>query len=93
MAQEQNLCSNCLYRDSCTYRSCSKRQIYYCEEFQLPPFEKRELLKSAQKHLVENDACVDNSFEFKGLCVNCENRHHCKQSGLEGGVWHCEEYQ
>ena len=30
--------------------------------------------------------------EFKGLCVNCANRHTCLFPKSEGGVWHCEEY-
>ncbi len=30
--------------------------------------------------------------EFKGLCVNCANRHTCLCPKPEGGVWHCEEY-
>jgi len=30
--------------------------------------------------------------EFKGLCVNCANRHTCLFPKCEGGVWHCEEY-
>jgi hypothetical protein len=29
---------------------------------------------------------------FKGLCVNCANRHTCLFPKPEGGVWHCEEY-
>ncbi len=31
--------------------------------------------------------------EYKGLCVNCENRNTCSVPRPEGGVWHCEEYQ
>jgi hypothetical protein len=30
--------------------------------------------------------------DFKGLCVNCANRHTCLLPKAEGGVWHCEEY-
>uniref|UniRef100_A0A7C4CB78 Uncharacterized protein n=1 Tax=candidate division WOR-3 bacterium TaxID=2052148 RepID=A0A7C4CB78_UNCW3 len=30
--------------------------------------------------------------QFKGLCVNCENRHDCAIRDKEIGVWHCEEY-
>lgn len=31
--------------------------------------------------------------EYKGLCVNCENRKDCAIRNKEIGVWHCEEYQ
>ncbi len=34
----------------------------------------------------------ENEKEFKGLCVNCANRHTCLLPKNEGGVWHCEEY-
>ena len=30
--------------------------------------------------------------EFRGLCVNCANRHTCLFPKSEGGVWHCQEY-
>ncbi len=29
----------------------------------------------------------------KGLCINCENRDTCKETKLDGSIWHCEEYQ
>lgn len=29
---------------------------------------------------------------YKGLCMNCANRHECLLPKSEGGVWHCEEY-
>jgi hypothetical protein len=29
----------------------------------------------------------------KGLCLDCENRHHCAMQPRDGGVWHCEEYR
>jgi len=35
----------------------------------------------------------DTEKSFKGLCVDCANRHICIFSKLPGGVWHCEEYE
>lgn len=34
----------------------------------------------------------EDESEFKGLCLNCANRHTCLLPRSEGGVWHCEEY-
>ncbi|MGQ9708129.1 MAG: hypothetical protein ACUVUR_04565 [bacterium] len=31
--------------------------------------------------------------EYKGLCLNCENRKDCSIRNNEIGVWHCEEYR
>jgi hypothetical protein len=28
-----------------------------------------------------------------GLCVNCEHAPRCGHAELEGGVWHCEDYE
>ncbi len=28
-----------------------------------------------------------------GLCVNCEHASHCGHAKVEGGVWHCEDYE
>ncbi len=33
-----------------------------------------------------------NASDFKGLCMNCENRKDCLLPKSEGGVWHCGEY-
>ena len=28
-----------------------------------------------------------------GLCGNCDHAPPCSHSRLEGGIWHCEDYQ
>ena len=63
-----------------------KRPVLQCEEFEpceSPP------AKRAAAHPEPRPAA---DAELKGLCVNCDNRHHCKYPKPEGGVWHCEEY-
>ena len=36
-----------------------------------------------------NDATVAQA----GLCLNCEHAAHCGHPKLEGGIWHCEDYE
>lgn len=31
--------------------------------------------------------------QFKGLCINCENRNTCTFSRPKGGVLFCDEYE
>jgi hypothetical protein len=31
--------------------------------------------------------------EIYGLCANCQIKDICQLKNINGGVWHCEEYQ
>ncbi len=31
--------------------------------------------------------------ELAGLCVTCDERHHCTIKKPHGGVWYCDEYR
>ncbi|MCK5808062.1 hypothetical protein KAH37_03640 [bacterium] len=47
--------------------------------------------RDAEEQIDDDESVTEDS--FKGLCVNCANRHICILSKRPGGVWHCEEYQ
>ncbi len=93
MTRKITLCCTCMYGSDCTYRNKSNRNIYYCEEFEITPVETKCSQKVAHEQPVDEKENFDNSYKYKGLCVNCENRKTCMLSRTEGGVWHCEEYQ
>lgn len=85
----QGLCATCIHADDCIFLQNAEEPILYCEEFDsgLAPVAPH---KSAEK--TEAAEPVENQ-KFKGLCVNCENRHSCTFPKPESGVWHCEEYR
>ena len=91
MTQNLDLCSTCIHASDCTYRIKSDRYIYYCEEFEIEPAKPRNSQTVVCEQERVNQQEHDSS--LKGLCTNCENRKNCKFSGVEGGVWHCEEYR
>lgn len=35
----------------------------------------------------------EDASDYRGLCVNCDNRRTCAYPKPEGGIWHCAEYQ
>lgn len=84
------LCSTCIYASECLSARRSTKPILFCEMFddsvELPQTEKPE-------PQTEPTPVDEDTGKFKGLCVNCEDRHICKFPKPEGGVWHCEEYR
>jgi len=86
------ICLTCKHCDSCMYPRDPRRPVLQCEEYEAwesPPARsavaRTQRLPAAQKGRAAHA-------ELKGLCVNCDNRDHCKYPKPEGGVWHCEEY-
>jgi hypothetical protein len=83
-----DLCSTCNHKDNCTLSSTSSI-VYHCEEFD-DSTQKQDTI-TIPEHSVKEDK-IHNE-QHMGLCVNCIHRDTCSLSKMEGGVWHCEEYE
>jgi hypothetical protein len=85
-----DLCITCNHYQICSTRRDRGRPIWFCEEFDdYLPVKEMELetdYKASFKKVKKE------AQQFKGLCVNCENRKTCKLLKPNGGIWHCEEY-
>jgi hypothetical protein len=86
-----SLCANCKNAPTCAFPKDPDRPSFYCEEFEIEELPQKKItqMPSADSHSTKEK---DKS-GFKGLCSDCENRRTCKFPRLEGGIWHCEEYQ
>ena len=84
----RDLCSTCKHAEACGGRSTLEHPIFFCELFEV--FAPRPALTPAA---APEPSDWPDASEYKGLCVNCENRTTCTAPKPEGGVWHCEEYQ
>ena len=83
----RDLCSTCSHAEACGNRSTPQRPIFFCEMFEVfapPPV----ATPAAREPAARQDA-----EEYKGLCVNCDNRDTCTLPRPEGGIWHCQEYR
>jgi len=86
------ICMTCKHSDSCMYLKDPKYPVLQCEEFdpcESPPA-KRAVARTERRPAAQEGLAAHA--ELKGLCVNCDNRDHCRYPKPEGGVWHCEEY-
>jgi hypothetical protein len=85
------LCSNCKNAPTCTFPKDPDRPSLYCEEFEIEelPHKKITEMPPIASHFTKEK----DTSGFKGLCSDCENRKTCGFPKLEGGIWHCEEYQ
>ena len=84
-----DLCTTCNHYEICSKRGDRRRPIWFCEEFDnyVPVKE----LKLGTDSKVSFEPVEKETQQFKGLCVNCENRKDCKLHRPNGGIWHCEE--
>jgi hypothetical protein len=82
------ICSTCNHAESCCFRRDTQRPVLECDEFDdhvdLPRVDRR--LKP------EAISSEDRSEQYKGLCINCENRTTCVFGVPGQSIWHCEEY-
>jgi hypothetical protein len=85
-----DLCSTCNHGKTCSNRGTPERPVFFCEQFEdsVPVSAPAPAAGLPEKPRSEQDAR-----QYKGLCVNCENRQSCTITKQAGGVWHCEEYR
>lgn len=92
-ARAMGICSTCNHVDICTGRATWVGPVHHCEEFDNSgPQSKQPTLKAAAEPANEV-APSAMAGARSGLCVNCAHRDSCTFPIVEGGVWHCEEYE
>lgn len=90
-SESRGICSTCNYVPACSLRATDDRPVFYCEEFDdYVPVAARPAVEVALMPKEPTDQCED---EYKGLCLDCDNREICLSPKSHGGVWHCEEYR
>jgi hypothetical protein len=83
----KGLCSTCKNASTCTFPRDVNRPVMHCDEFDGYEGPKTKVIPRLKPE-VDTDETV-----LKGLCRNCEERHHCTYPKPAGGVWHCDEYR
>lgn len=89
--QLAGLCTTCNHAKGCAFRRDPTRPVVYCDEFDsyvAPEVEEQ----ATRSESAPTAADLNEWDQYKGLCVNCENRQDCAIRNKEIGVWHCEEY-
>jgi hypothetical protein len=87
-----DICSTCNDVEGCVNLKSNGRPKWFCEQFDnYMPIVHPTLTEVIDQ--ASPDPMADKGHEFKGLCVNCEERHTCNLMKPNGGVWHCEEYK
>lgn len=85
------LCSNCLSAPECSYRKRHSAPVLFCEEFtyeKAAPGTPFNEITSVKKN-----NSIENIKEYKGLCINCENRNDCSAEQVRSGIVHCNLYE
>lgn len=95
-AEIRGLCANCNNRGKCLNFQ-TRGAVWHCNEHDtyngnlaaaaVP------LRRSVESPPAQPEASGARADGFKGLCINCDNRHDCRLPRSDYGVWHCEEYR
>ena len=90
------ICGTCKHASACSLSKQPNRPLFYCEEFETsgpePVGEEQRGSDALLTSLSQDDLGEHGLREFWGLCSDCASRLCCALSDVEGGVWHCEEY-
>lgn len=92
--RRRSLCCTCMHEEACIKVREFVSPVIHCELFECeqPAVQPLIALRSETPRVATHDA-VEEPSGLKGLCTNCDCRFDCCLPRLEGGVWHCEEYQ
>ena len=95
--KSQGICFSCKNVKTCINFCNSENPIWYCEEFECNTASGEDIKQDVPLSESENNTLHNPNKEdtdnYKGLCINCENKETCKLQIPESGVWHCEEYR
>ncbi len=94
--RQYGLCSTCNSIDTCTSWKNWKGPVMFCEEFddRVPVATTGKTTESAKKDTaIASPRKTKAASKRRGLCVNCLHCETCTFPIVEGGVWHCEEYE
>jgi hypothetical protein len=90
---EKDICRQCRHRHDC--RLIEQRQAAWPKITDCPLLEpmdsagEQEPLSPAPR----GERRSPITFRELGLCKDCGLRHTCRLPLLEGGIWHCKDYQ
>ena len=91
--RELGICFTCNTVDTCTGRATWSGPVHHCEEFDDSDHGSRQpKLKAVPQQFAMGDGSAV-AIARRGLCVNCSSRVSCAFPVVDGGVWHCEEYE
>jgi len=86
------ICTTCNSGEICTSKKTRQGPVWFCEEFDnYIPVKEQPWFEAQAKAAI--DTIEEDLSQFKGLCLNCEDRTKCNFIKPNGGVWHCEEYR
>jgi len=93
------LCATCGILDDCVSAKNSGYPVVECEEYAMDGRAFSETVNvvapppSRKAVSAPSEAAVAREGVIEGLCATCALKTDCTFPRLEGGVWHCEEYQ
>ena len=91
---ELGLCYTCITVKTCTGRKTWIGPVLHCEEFSDGSGNPVQPSPMSEPATVGNPNPAGHTANPRtGLCANCAHRDGCGFPIVEGGTWHCEEYE
>lgn len=83
------LCAACEHAPDCTHARASGMPIFGCDDASPLAI----AIAPTTGIDVAHPVTPPKRFAAKGLCATCERFPKCTYPKLEGGVWHCDEFE
>jgi len=98
---ELGLCFNCRHVGTCIARKERGGYVMFCNEHDdgLSREEEEAMKLEAKRRRAASprsgapDPDGEPEARRRGICVSCKWRKTCTFPPVEGGVWHCEEFE
>jgi len=87
------LCSTCRYGRNCALAPKEACPVWHCEGFEFQEAGAGDVQALDAPLLPVNRGQEQAPRGHQGLCDDCANSRNCSLTAVEGGIWHCEEYQ
>ena len=85
------ICLNCIHARTCRYALDATHPVHFCDMYEVNG--KAVQVAPAEAPYRRTRSAGETAGRFRGLCVDCEKRHHCDRARTESGIWRCEDYQ
>lgn len=89
-----SICLNCINRGKCSF-SCNASEISFCEEYEIERGPERNFKyenESLEKAVLFPSTLADYG-DYKGICMNCDEKKICSDERTKYGLMFCEDHR
>ena len=91
-SKRKGLCLDCIRSENCTLSHNLEEIVWNCEDYENEDVSGEKFEQITPKKYELESKIIPAEESTPGLCAHCIYKETCSLKGIDGGVWHCEEY-